>query len=65
MNSRYIVVNGSETSHCCFEATVVDTAKVEWTYNDIKHYRSICECFSIEDAEIIAAALNKGAVAER
>lgn len=47
---RYEVREGSESCHCCFEATVVDTTKPD---------EIICECFSIEYAKKIAEALNK------
>lgn len=54
---RYEVVAFSESSHCCFEATVVDnhtplregSKKPDW----------VCECFDIPQAEQIAAALNR------
>jgi len=50
MSERFKVVDRSISAHCCFEATVVDTLKD----ND-----SICECFEIEDARKIAAAMNQ------
>lgn len=57
---RYKVVGGSQSAHCCFTATVVDT------YNPViidgEHYENqfaqVCECFDLEDAEKIADALN-------
>lgn len=57
---RYVVVGGSESGHCCFEATVVDTSSPLMIGG--KHYNgrfmAVCECFWTEDAEKIAAALN-------
>jgi len=48
---RFIVKLGSETGHCCFEATVIDTG-VE------SRYGNVCECLCEEDAQHIAKALN-------
>lgn len=50
-SKRYIVVDGSESAHCCFEATVVDTSRLT--------HVNICECFDFEEAVLIAEALNK------
>lgn len=49
MEERYKISEKSDSGHCCFEATVIDTE------NPIK---SICECFSIEAAKTICNALN-------
>lgn len=46
---RYVVVEGSESGHCCFEATVMDLQTDD----------GIAECFSKEDAEFVAKALNQ------
>lgn len=46
---RYVVVEGSESGHCCFEATVMD----------LQTDTGIAECFSKEDAESVAEALNQ------
>ncbi len=57
---RYQVREGSQTAHCCFGATVVDTTKPlniggkQWK----DHCYAVCECFDTADAEYIAAALN-------
>jgi hypothetical protein len=41
--------NKDDIGHlCCYSAVVIDTDQLE----------SICECFDIETAEMIAAALN-------
>jgi hypothetical protein len=62
---RFIVVEGSETAHCCFDATVVDTAKPQivngkqYRESDGRlAYEQICECLDRADAEMIAAAMN-------
>lgn len=64
-NNRYIIYIGSKSAHCCFEATVMDATKPEmicWEhYKDSSgqfHYETICECFSLEDAELVCRALN-------
>ena len=64
-NSRYIIYIGSKSAHCCFEATVMDATKPEMIggehYKDRSgqfHYETICECFSLEDAELVCIALN-------
>lgn len=54
---RYQVVTQSESGHCCFEATVVDTEKPHPYYKD--KFDWICECFDVEQAELIADALNR------
>lgn len=46
---RYVVVSGSESGHCCFEFTVVDT----------QEETTVCECFDEVSAVKIADALNK------
>lgn len=60
MTDRYIVFEKSQSGHCCFQATVVDMLRPE--YNDssgkLLWYNSVCECFEIDDANRIAAALN-------
>lgn len=60
MNQRYQVIEGSQSSHCCFDYTVVDTTQPDMIgdkhYND--QYIAICECFGEEDAKAIADAMN-------
>ena len=60
MNQRYKVVKGSQSGHCCFEATVVDTTQPtilngQW-FNE--QYAPVCECFDEEDAIEICARMN-------
>ncbi len=61
---RYAIMNCSKSAHCCFTHTVIDRTKPEILggkhYEDEngKHYETICECFSLEDAELVANALN-------
>lgn len=50
MSERYKVIWGSESGHCCFEATVVDTFCDEPVL--------VCECFNMENAQKIADLLN-------
>lgn len=57
---RYKVVSGSQSAHCCFRFTVVDTTRPVMMrgqhYND--EFEPICECFEEADANQICAALN-------
>lgn len=46
---RYRVIEGSQSSHCCFEWTVIDT---------YVGFEAVCECFDEADAKMIAEALN-------
>jgi hypothetical protein len=52
---RYKVVEGSQSYHCCFEYTVVDTSNI--TILD-KDGSPVCETFELWQAEMIADALN-------
>lgn len=54
--SRYRVVDGSVSGHCCFEASVVDTQVPHPIYKDQPGW--VCECFEVENAKHIAEALN-------
>lgn len=63
---RFQIYLGSQSLHCCFEATVWDTTKPNivggehWRNEDGQlEYEEICECFNIEDAELICKALNE------
>lgn len=51
---RYRVISSSESGHCCFEATVVDTVENDEFGQD----KTMCECFDIVEARKIAEALN-------
>lgn len=67
---RYAIYKGSQSAHCCFKATVVDTTKPDMIggehYSDDEenehgkqfHYDAVCECFTEEDAELVCMALN-------
>lgn len=46
---RYEVQPGSDSGHCCFEYTVVDTR-----FEGI----TVCECFEEGDALLVCKALN-------
>lgn len=65
MTHRYKVVKGSESAHCCFEATIVDTKRhvlirgEPYIRDSAPVFETIAECFSIEDAELVCAALNE------
>lgn len=57
---RFKVIPKSQSAHCCFAATVVDTTKPymvagkQWNDECV----TVCECFSISDAEMVCTALN-------
>jgi hypothetical protein len=68
---RYQVVLGSESAHCCFEATVVDTTRPildrsgkPMNYDGRVHYEAVCECFEQDDAQMIAKALNAASISK-
>ena len=63
--ARYAIYKGSQSAHCCFCATVVDTTKPDMIngkhYQGIDgqfHYEAMCECFSEKDAKLVCEALN-------
>lgn len=55
---RYKVIEGSETGHCCFEYTVIDTTKERGVLDD-EDDDLVCECFEKEHADKICNALNE------
>ena len=61
---RYLVVEGSQTAHCCFTHTVVDTYKPEmvggkpYVVGGVPRYEPVCECFDHPSARRIESALN-------
>lgn len=62
---RYAVHKGSQSGHCCFDATVVDLTKPHIVggkhfqgEDGQHHYEEVCECFDLEDALRICDALN-------
>ncbi len=61
MADRYKVVDGSQSAHCCFVSTVVDTTKPVMIGGE--HYKGqfepVCECFDEDAAKQIADALNR------
>jgi hypothetical protein len=60
---RYKIVAGSQSAHCCFASTVVDTTRPVMIGG--KHYKGqyepLCECFDEADAAKIVEALNHAA----
>lgn len=60
MSARFVVVDGSQSAHCCFGFTVVDTTKPVMI--GANHYEGqfepICETFERADAEMITDHLN-------
>ncbi|WYA78875.1 hypothetical protein [Pseudomonas phage Jack] len=58
MSGRYKVLVGSQSGHCCFDYTVVDTLKPHPVYASQGLFYAICETFSEEEAQAVARALN-------
>jgi len=60
MAHRYKIVDESQSAHCCFSHTVVDTSRPKMIAG--KHYKDqyeiVCECFDEEDAVLVRDALN-------
>lgn len=59
--NRYTVEKGSDSGHCCFQWSVIDTSIVLGVHvsNDNYYYKCVCECCDEEDAENICNLLNK------
>lgn len=55
-NGRYLILPGSESAHCCFEFTIIDTAAGKNDFGDWN--KTMCECFDEEEATTICNALN-------
>lgn len=58
MDKRYIYTKESESEHCCFTHTVIDTAGGKEDYGDYWKV-TICECFDEKYAILITDTLNK------
>lgn len=56
MSARYIAVEGSDTGHYGMRATVIDTHTPRMGY--VGKFDWVCQSFSMETAQKIAAALN-------
>lgn len=61
MKERYKIVEDSESGHCCFDVTILDTHRPKaYTNIDGKpFYYNLAECFYAEDAENIVKALHQ------
>lgn len=57
---RYVVFAGSESAHCCFDATIIDREAIGQFQDGSPYYNEghVAECFDIEAARRIAALLN-------
>lgn len=68
--NRYTIEEGSNSAHCCFSYTIVDTAQPEIWNGEIltnhetgqPRFTTVCECFEKEDADKVCDALNNSAV---
>lgn len=62
---RYKVIEGSQSAHCCFNATVVDVSKPniiggkQYVGATGPQFEAVCECFEMTEAIRIAKALNE------
>lgn len=57
IEKRYKVIEGSESAHCCFCYTVIDTMIEPKSLCDCSN--TVCETFAEEHAIAIADALNE------
>jgi hypothetical protein len=57
--SRYKVIEGSVSAHCCFSATVVDTGTPHPCFKGEPDW--VCETYDLPTAHRIARALNESA----
>jgi hypothetical protein len=63
---RYQLSEGSQSGHCCFDWTVIDTKTPhiigKGQYRNSKgelEWEGVCECFEKKEAERICEALNE------
>lgn len=56
--SRYFVKHGSDSGHCCFEASIMDSLVGEMIHGDF-FPDCVCECFDEDVAEEICKTLNE------
>lgn len=54
---RFKIVHGSESGHCCFEYSIVDTQQ-SITILGQEHFALVCECFYEQEAILVCEALN-------
>ena len=58
---RFIIIDKSDSGHCCFECSIVDTSFGKENYStkeNVYWKKSICETLYKEDAVLICDALN-------
>ncbi|GEM_PF-4731395 len=56
VSMRFSVVKGSQSAHCCFYWTVVDTEQP--VIDSPGEFAQVCECFEEADARLLANLLN-------
>lgn len=61
--SRYVVKKGSNSGHCCFVYSVMDSFRkvIERADGGKDSPEAVCECFYEKEANMIADALNRAA----
>lgn len=58
VKNRYKIVDGSQSCHCCFEKTIIDTENPVIIIGNHRGYAIVCECLDSGYAELICEALN-------
>lgn len=58
MTERYKVLEGSQSAHCCFAYTIIDSQKPTSNIRGEQYYENIAEVFERADADAIAKGLN-------
>jgi hypothetical protein len=56
---RYLVIEGSDSCHCCFEYTIVDTHRPLKRFKNDTGFHTMCETFGKDEAHSICSALNQ------
>lgn len=58
---RFIIVDYSESMHCCFSNTILDTLNIieDYPESETSSPKIMCETFDKESAVLICNALNK------
>lgn len=64
MTDRYKIEEGSESGHCCFQFSIVDTHTPHPVYGSQGVLKDVCETFDKESATLICDALNATTVAK-
>jgi len=65
MSARYQVLKGSQSGHCCFSFSVIDTERAapvpnlpDFHMGEPRVYLTVCECTEENEARLICEAMN-------